>query len=208
MRAKDIMTTPVHTVTPETTLKQVAAILVTQRISAVPVVDEEGDLVGIVSEADVVGLQSIDDPRRHLLPGARRAEHPPHLAQDVMTREVVVAGEDEDVTQIARRMLARAVKRVPVVSAGRVTGIISRRDIMKVLARPDAGIEAELQSLLDDEIKMVGWFHVRVDEGVVTLTGPADEASRRLAGLLARSVPGVVEVRFETEQPDDHARGS
>ena len=201
MKAKDIMTTPVIQVTPAASLKELAGLLVDNDISAVPVVDDMGDLVGIVTEADVVPLQADPDPRRHLIPMARREGPIPETAGQVMTREVITVTPDADVTDIVRLMLERRIKRVPVVEGSRVVGMLSRRDVLKVLARSDASIEAELQDRLDDEVMLLGRFTAAVADGIVTLTGPDDVSARKLVELLARSTPGVVAVRFADPSP-------
>lgn len=196
MRAKDIMTTPVITVTPDTPLKEVAALLVDRGISGVPVVNDAEELVGIVSEADLVPLETTPDPRSRIIPRRWRWFRVPQTAEEVMTREVVALPEDADVSDVAGLMLEKRVKRIPILAGDRVVGIVSRRDVLKVLARTDAEILREVTELLDDEILMLGRFEPGVSGGVVTLTGPRDPASRRLAELLTRSVAGVIEVRF------------
>lgn len=201
MRARDIMTTEVVTVGPTTPVKAAAALLVERGISAVPVVDEDGALLGIVSEADLVGLETDLDPRAHVIPPSHHERYVPATVQEIMTREVVAASEDADAAELARLMLERRVKRIPIVSGNRVVGIVSRRDLLRVLARSDEAIRGEVEELLDDEILMIGRFAVEVSNGVVGLTGPHDPASRRLAELLARSVPGVLAVRFADGDP-------
>lgn len=190
------MSTPVITARPTTKLKAIAVLLLAKDISAVPVVDETQQLLGIVTDADLVPLQSVQDPRRHALPAEPTLPPIARCAGDVMATDVVTASEDEDVTSIARLMLERGLKQIPVVSGGTVVGIIARRDMLKVLARADASIETELQASLDDERQLIGQFHAQVVDGVVTLVGPKDERLRRLAGILARGVPGVLAVRF------------
>lgn len=200
MRVKEAMSHPAITVPPDLPVKQVAAILVEKRISAVPVVDAEGTLVGIVSEADLVPLETELDPRSHILPIPHHEGPMPHTAADVMTRDVVCISEEADVAEAARLMLQRHVKRLPAVAGGRVVGIISRRDVLKVLARSDAEIAMESRELLDDEMFMLKRFRADVEGGIVTLYGPKDPAARRLAELLTRSVPGVIQVRFADEE--------
>jgi CBS domain-containing protein len=199
MKAKDIMTTPVITASRDSQLKDIAELLVEHDISAVPIVDETGDLIGIVTEADVVRLQTVPDPRLHIIPLVGRKEHVPTRAEQVMSINVVTAAEDDDVTDVTRKMLVLHLKRIPVVAGRQVVGIISRRDILKVLARSDLSIEAELQERLEDEITLLGWFHARVKDGVATMTGPPEKGARRMARLIARSIPGVVSVRFDDE---------
>jgi CBS domain-containing protein len=193
MRIKDVMTSPVVTVTPTMRLKQVAALLVRHGFNAVPVVDE-GELVGIVSEADLVGLESSPDPRAHALRWPAPATGIPHLAGEVMTREVLALPADADAAEAARLMLDRGVKSVPVVIGRRVVGIVTRRDLLAVLARSDHAIRADVERLLADEL---GDGHRRVDvvDGVVTLAGFDGDQDGELARLLARTVPGVVEVQ-------------
>jgi CBS domain-containing protein len=196
MRTKDVMTTPVITVSAETPVKEVASVLVSNRVSAVPVVDKHEDLVGIVSEGDLVSLETTPDPRSHILPIPHQYRALPKTAADVMTRDVVTVDELADASLVARLMLEHHVKSVPVVAGKRVVGIVARRDILKVLARSDEEIQAELAELLEEEIVMVGRFCSEVSGGVVTLTGPRDKGDRGLAERLARSVPGVIEVKF------------
>lgn len=196
MRAKDIMTTPVVTVHPETTVKEAAALLVDHGISALPVVDEAGELVGIVSEADLIPLEATPDPRRQMLPTHHRPRPVPHAVGEVMTTSVIALPEDADASQAARLMLDRHVKSIPIVSGDHVTGIVARRDVLRMLARSDIDIRHEVEALLDDQILMLPRYEVDVSDGVVTLLGATNVASFRLAELLARSVPGVLEVEF------------
>jgi CBS domain-containing protein len=192
MRLKDVMTSPVVTVTPTTRLKQVAALLVRHGFNAVPVVDE-GELVGIVSEADLVRLEASPDPRAHALRWPAPATVVPHLVGEVMTREVLALPPDADAAEAARLMLDQGVKSIPVVLGCRVVGIVARRDLLGVLARSDPAIRAEVQRLLDEELG--GHRPVEVADGVVTLTGFEPGREGELAALLARTVPGVVEVQ-------------
>jgi len=193
MRIKDVMTSPVVTVTPTTRLKQAAALLVRHGFNAVPVVDE-GDLVGIVSEADLLGLESAPDPRANARRWPAPATRVPHLVGEVMTREVLALPPDADAAEAARLMLDRGVKSIPVVVSRRVVGIVTRRDLLSVLARSDPAIRAEVKRLLDEELGD-GGRQVEVADGVVTLTGFDPGRESELAALLARTVPGVVEVQ-------------
>lgn len=201
MRTKEIMSTPVITVTPSTHVKAAARLLVERGISAVPVVDADGLLVGIVSEADLVPLETGPDPRAHAIPLKRPHRTVPCRVAEVMTTQVVALPEDADAAEAARLMLRRHVKRIPIVSRGRVVGIVSRRDVIRILARPDEDIAGELEELLADDALPLDHFKVAVGDGVVTLTGPRDRNSRRLAELLARSVPGVLAVGFVPDVP-------
>ena len=198
MRVRDVMSSPVVCVPPDMPLKDVASLLVNQGISAVPVV-EGGELVGIVSEADLVPLELVPDPRAHLIPPADLPGHLPKVAGQAMTREVVALPEEADAAEAGRLLLERRIKSLPVVRGRRVVGIVARRDLLKVLARRDEDIGRDLEGLLASELGAPVPYRVTVRDGRVTLTGHADPTSRRLAGLLAREVPGVVEVRFDEE---------
>ena len=197
MRAKDIMSAPVITASPSTSLKRVAQLLLIHDISAVPIVNEVGGLIGIVSENDLLSMESVEDPRLHIFLKRRSRRRLPSKASDVMTTVVFTVTENEDVASVARLMHAMHVKRVPVLASGRVTGIISRRDILKIFARSDATILAELQQSLDDQAMVLGRFKAMVANGIVVLSGPPDPSAQNLAETLVRGVPGVVAVRFE-----------
>ena len=198
MRVKEIMSSPVVTVPPGMPLKEVANVLVRRAISAVPVVDA-GELVGILSEADLVPLELVPDPRAHLalLPEASQTAF--RVASEVMTRDVIALPEDADVADAGRLMLERGIKSIPVIRGRRVVGIVARRDLLEVLARSDQEIARDLEALLAAELGSPCPYRVTVRDGVVDLTGPADPVDRRLATLLARSVPGVLEVRLDEE---------
>jgi CBS domain-containing protein len=197
MRAEDIMTSPVIRVTPDTSIKEAAAILIQRKISALPVVNLENELVGVISEADLVVLETEPDPRRHAIPSRYRKKPIPRVVGEVMTRDVIAVPEDADVALVARLLLQHHLKSLPVVIGNDVVGIVARRDVLKVLARSDLEIHVELEDLLDEEIQMMGRFRATVADGIVTLIGPVDRASQRLAELLARSVAGVIDVRFQ-----------
>ena len=198
MRVRDVMSSPVVCVPPDMPLKEVADLLVTRAISAVPVV-ERGELVGIISEADLVPLELAPDPRAHLIPPADLPGHLPKVAAEAMTREVVALPEEADVAEAGRLLLERRLKSIPVLRGRRVVGIVARRDLLAVLARRDQDIAGDLEALLASELGAPSPYRVTVEDGSVELAGPADPTSRRLASLLAREVPGVIEVRFDQE---------
>src|SRR5215217_1919763 len=128
------MSSRVVTVPPDMRLKDVADLLVRHGISAVPVVDD-GELVGIVSEADLVPLELAPDPRAHLIPQTDAPVHLPKVAAEAMTREVIALPEDADAAEAGRLMLERRIKSIPIVKGRRVVGIVARWDLLEVLAR-------------------------------------------------------------------------
>ena len=182
MRTRDIMTSPVVTVPPDAQLKAVAALLVERGINAVPVVDAGDRLCGIVSEADLLALET----------AAR--EHPPHTAREVMSQSVYTLAEDTDAAVAARMMLRHGLKSVPVVAGDRVVGIVARRDLLRLVARGDDDVRADLERRLRNEIALLQRLRVEVADGVVTVIGAGDLGRQLVVGL-ARTVPGVVDVR-------------
>jgi CBS domain-containing protein len=203
MRAKDIMSTPAVTVRPDTPVKEVAALLVRRGFNAVPVVDDNEELVGIVTEADLVRLESMPEPQSRAIPmpSARRSGELPQTAGEVMTKRVITLPEVVHVCDVARVMLDEHVKSVPIVAGRRVVGMVVRRDVLRVLARDDGEVRAEIEELLDDEQLMLPRCSVEVRGGVVTLRGSSGTAGWRLAELLARSVPGVIDVNVFEVSP-------
>jgi len=194
MRAKDVMTSPAITVTPGTHCKDAAALLVRHRISALPVVDASGRLVGLVSEADLLPLEASPDPRSQATPLPARTIPLPQTVEEVMTPEVYTVDEDTDLGIAAQRMLEANVKRLPVLHGDQVVGIVSRHDLVRVIARADEDVEAGVQQLLTEEGMRLTSMAVRVRDGVVELTGDGDRQTMRMAEILVRSVPGVLDV--------------
>ena len=192
------MSHPVITVTPGTGIKTAARLLVKRGISALPVVDEKGGLVGIVSEADLLQMETRADPRAQATPIAPTAGTTPRTVAEVMTRDVLVVDANSEVSQAARIMLEASIKRVPVVRGRQLIGILSRRDLVRVLARPDNGIEAEIVRRLGELGLGIAPGAVSVANGVVAIQIADHGSGRRLAESVALTVPGVLEVRFVT----------
>lgn len=206
MKVKDVMTTEVVTVREDTPFKDIVELLVEHRISGVPVVDANGLLVGMVTEADLVSKKAFDLHNRRplaavaeLISGASRwsGKASGLTAGQVMSDRVVAVTPGEDVRAVARRMLDLGVKRFPVLDDGRLVGIISRQDLLRLFHRPDRDIAAELEVKLANPLYAPEDHSVTavVEDGVVTLIG-----SVRFSGEvpvvvgLASDVPGVVQV--------------
>jgi CBS domain-containing protein len=117
-----------------------------------------------------------------------------HMVREVMSQSVYTLTEDTDATAAARMMLRHNLKSVPVVAGDRVVGIVARRDLLRLVARGDDDIRADLQARLASELERLQRLRVEVADGVVTVAG-AGELGRELVAGLARTVPGVVEVR-------------
>ena len=191
MRVRDVMASPVVTVAPDAALKEVASLLVERRINAVPVVDAGDRLIGIVSEADLLSLETGQV--------AAAGGAPPHSAGEVMRQSVYTVTGDTDATAAARLMLRHRLKSVPVVDADQVVGMVTRRDLLRLLARSDEDIRADLERRVAQELEALRHAVVEVRDGVVTVD--ADGPCRQLVEQLARTVPGVVEVRSRRPDP-------
>lgn len=192
------MSRAVVTVAPDDGVKAAARLLVDRGISAVPVVDEKGRLVGIVSEADLLPIENRPDPRSQATPLLPTAGSAPRTVAEVMTREVVVVTAGTEVSRAARIMLEGGIKRLPVMRGQRLVGIVSRRDLVKVIARRDDDIEREVTRKLRELGIVSSPGAISVFDGVVTLAVSA--ANRRLAESVALTVPGVLEVRFKAKK--------
>ena len=198
MRTSDVMSRPVVTVGPDTQIKHVAATLIEHGINAVPVVDHSGRLVGIVSEADLLM------PQRDSAVGRRL----PRTAGHVMSQSVYTVTEDTDPAATARMMLRHNLKSVPVVVGDRVVGIVARRDLLRLVARGDHDIRADLECRLEEELDALQAVSMDVAAGVVTVDGATGPLGRQLLQGLARTVAGVVEVHTSRPAHDGAGRTS
>lgn len=207
MRVSEIMSHPVVTVTPTESLKDVARLLVERDISAAPVLDEGGGLVGMVSEADVMQLELHEDPRRHLRPVSHPVGGSPQHVADVMTTDVLAVPPDADVASVAQLMIDRRLRSLPVVDGRKVAGIVSRRDVLRVLLRTDADIAADLSSVLAGLPSTLGSWSVEVSQGVALWRGQGPEQIPEFLTRLAFTVPGVVDVRIEDETEHEPTDG-
>jgi CBS domain-containing protein len=210
----DVMTRDVVTVGPDTPYKHIADLLVHRRVSAVPVVDAQRRVIGLVSEGDLLAkLEYADRAPKHplasrrLRAGWRKAAG--ETAAELMTGEVRTIGPGAPVSQAARVMDAARVTRLPVVDGeGVLVGIVSRHDLIRLYTRPDA----ELCTAVEDDVLPSLWVEpgtvrVAVRAGVVTLTGRVDR--RSTASILVRvteATPGVVDVvdALEYDFDDGH----
>jgi CBS domain-containing protein len=193
-------------VTAETAgFKELAGLLAEHRISALPVVDDAGRLVGVVSEADLLLKETFGlGDNHHLVESSRaRREHAKAgalLARDLMTSPAVTIRPDAPIVEAARVMHDKAVKRLPVVDEdGRVVGIVTRSDLLQVFLRPDAQIREDItEGLIVGTLWMdPNSMEVNVTDGVVELAGWVDRKSdipilRNMIGGLD-GVVGVVE---------------
>jgi CBS-domain-containing membrane protein len=215
---RDVMTTDVVTVEAWTPFKEIVARLAEHRISAVPVMDNDGRVLGVVTEADLLLKQEHPDPELDI-PLAwskhRRLEREKAaaaVAGKLMTTPAVTVPPTATVTDAARRMHAAGVKRLPVVDeAGRLVGIVSRADLLKVFTRTDEAIRREIMQdvIVGDFMMDPSRFFIHVNDAMVVLQGRVER--RSLIPYLVRAVHAVegviqVEVRL-TYDVDDHDPG-
>jgi len=215
MKARDVMVSPVISVKPSCTVKEVAKTLLERRISAVPVVDDSGKLAGIVSEGDLMHRAEIGTQRRHswwlrVLTGddALAAEYTKAHARtvaDVMTRDVITASPDTPLHEIAALLERHSIKRVPIVRDGALLGIVSRANLLQALASSHKDLDIQLSdTAIRDRIlahlNNQPWAHtlllnVTVNGGVVDLWGiTGSDAERKAIRVAAESAPGVTAV--------------
>jgi len=193
MRARDIMSSPVTTVRPGTTVKEAANLLATHGFTALPVVDDDERLVGIVTEADLVQGRIPHDPRAHILPGYARPTGPvPSTVGEVMSTPVSAMGPGTDVADLTTALLDARQRSMPIVDGSRVVGIVTRRDLVATIARDDETVAADVRHRLEI-YGGEGRWRVECHEGLVRIGDRFDdETDRHVATVLAESVPGVV----------------
>jgi CBS domain-containing protein len=217
--ARDLMTPDVVTVPPETPVMAMARLLADRGISAVPVVDGEGKVLGIVTEADLIRRLAGEEDKPTSWFGAlfsdpasqaeRYARTHGVTARDLMTEKVVTVAPDTTAAHIAQMMEQQGIRRVVVVEGEKLKGIVSRADLLRALVAPPHE-EAELS---DERIrravmaamKKEPWtdtFYtmVEVKDGVVTFHGfRRSDAVQKALRVLAENVPGVKDIKDDTQ---------
>ena len=216
MLARDVMVSPVITVGVDATVRDVAKTLLENRISAVPVIDSKGKLVGIVTESDLMHRAEAGTERRHswwleALQGdfALATDYvKSHSAKvsDLMTRDVVTASPETPLHEIAALLEKRQIKRVPIMSNNdELVGIVSRANLLQAVATAQPKLDLQLpdaaiRQKIVDHLKKQRWTHaynlnVTVANGVVDLWGVINsEAERKALHVAAENVSGVAKV--------------
>lgn len=201
-----VMTRDVVSVTPDTPIKDAATMLAERGISGVPVCDAEGNVVGVLSEADLLVKES--GPQRatgglfawlvQTASAPDLAKLRAHTAGEAMTEPAITIGPDAPVTEAARQMVELGVNRLPVVEDGKLVGIVTRADLVRLFTRSDEEIAREIR---EDVAQRMLWIpaerlRVEVERGEVTLSGEVDtEVEAELLEKRIPLVPGVVGVR-------------
>ncbi|RSM38162.1 CBS domain-containing protein [Amycolatopsis balhimycina DSM 5908] len=193
-----VMTTEVTTVGPDTPFKAVALLLATWNISGAPVVDEDDLVLGVVSQGDLLEREA---PHGLLKPGSRQAKRKAGAAfvADLMTTPAVTVHAGDDVTVAAKLLEEHHFHRLPVVDdEGKLVGVVSRSDLLRVFLRTDHVIRDEVREevLLREMAMDPASLYVSVHNGIVTLNGTVERTSMiPVIVALVRRVDGVVEVR-------------
>ena len=208
-KVKDVMTTRVIWVKKAASFRELAAALREHKVSAFPVLDAAGKVIGVVSEADLLTKEALYGEEPGVIDGIlhRRDQEKARgiTAGELMTAPPITVRPDDSVENAARLMYSRKVKRLPVVDAnGHLVGIVSRTDLLAVFDRTDAEIRKEiLTDVLAKEFSVnPDDFTVTVKDGVVTLKGEPEtgEVGREIVGKV-RHVRGVVAVRDRLSYP-------
>ncbi|MFF2411667.1 CBS domain-containing protein [Streptomyces sp. NPDC058092] len=196
----DVMTHTAVAIGREASYKEIVELMHQWKVSAVPVLEGEGRVVGVVSEADLLPKEEFrqDDPKLpDQLEEASKADAV--LAEELMSSPAVTVHPDATLAEAARIMARKRVKRLPVVNnLGMLEGVVSRSDLLKVFLRSDEEIDEEIRSAVVAELSPSDRVEFSVLDGVVTLRGAL--RNRSLVPLLARAiraVEGVVDVRME-----------
>ncbi|MEU8251328.1 CBS domain-containing protein [Nonomuraea sp. NPDC048916] len=195
MLVREVMSSPVVTVLRTDPVRRAIRVLHGHDITAAPVVDAGGRLVGVVSELDLLRGEFEPDPRASARPVETSAEPPPRQVSEVMTGEVVTVTETTDVTKAIDLMVGKRIKSLPVLRGDEIVGMVSRRDLMAMLARPDEELRQAVLDALGEQYPFGPSWEVAVHDGVAELSGPPHRHADRIADVLARTVPGIVRVR-------------
>ena len=217
MTAAEMMTSPVVTIGPEATVRDAAWMMLTNRISAVPVLDRQNRLVGILSEGDLLRRTETGTERRRSWWGtfgvgseelaAEFVKSHGRKVSDVMSRDVITAGEDTPAAEVARLMETHGIKRVPIVADGKLVGIVSRADFLIALTGVQQGApaadgdDAALRAAIISRLGRKPWvqpsiINVAVQGGEVELTGFSDsDTQRRAIRIVVETTPGVRSVK-------------
>ena len=204
MKVRELMTEDVVSVRPEASLREAAVLLTEHRISGLPVAVGGGEVVGVLSEADIVAKASGGTGHGRLLswlfdPIAEE-KVAARTVGEAMSSPATTIAPTRPVHEAARRMISDGVNRLPVVENGKLVGILTRADIVRAFARDDGDLAAEIR---DDILRRTFWVApgsvaVTVVDGRVSLTGEVEtEADTEMLPIFVSRVPGVVSVHAE-----------
>jgi CBS domain-containing protein len=197
MKVRDVMTVRVATLRPDEALERATALFIDRRIGGAPVVTEHGEVVGVLSTSDLARIQGADGVAARVV-------------ADAMTTDLLSLDESMELSEAARALEQRRVKRAPVLRESRLVGIVTRSDLLRPHLRTDQEIRTELE--MEVLVRTLGLSprSVRVDvrQGVVHLSGMVGpEGSQTILRRLARGVDGVVAVIDDTTTSADEGEG-
>jgi CBS domain-containing protein len=189
------MSAPVITVRSDSPAKEAMKVLTDNGFTALPVVDDDA-LVGIVTEADLIQDRIPRDTRfRHGERDTNRQHTAPVSVGSVMTSPAIAMPSGADLTDLCQALLGAHIRAMPIVDGAEVVGIVTRGDIVRVLARDDLSIAADIRHRLEIYGGLNRWT-VDVQDGVVRIVDAFDDdTDRHVASMLAQAVPGVVDAR-------------
>ncbi|MFI6774788.1 HPP family protein [Nocardia sp. NPDC050412] len=175
MRVREVMQRPIIAVRHNNTAREAALMLAELGYAALPVLDQDDRLIGVVTSGDLLRAGELNDP-----------------VSAVMTTPAISVPDNAALAEVMSRLVTHGLRSVPVVDAeGRVIGMFSRGDALRIMLTPDDALTAGAQNLLDQYTGARRW-HVTVDEGDATISGRfADESERRITVALTRTVPGI-----------------
>jgi CBS domain-containing protein len=216
---REVMTTPVVTVRRTTPLKEVAQLLVENKISGLPVVDVDGTVLGVVSEADFLVKEGGPDAVRHrplarFIGESRTSRiqleklHATRAA-DAMTAPPITIESSRPLSEAAQLMTANRINRLPVVDAGRLVGIVTRADLVRAYVRSDGEL---VEAIREDVIHRMLWldpasFVVQVSGGVASISGHVERRSTAaMVEEATAAIPGVVDVKASIAWSLDDSR--
>jgi CBS domain-containing protein len=204
---RDVMTTPAVTVRPGTPCRELVAMFRRHRVSGFPVTDDDGIVIGVVSETDLLALAAADDPGpRGWRPHRRNRPADQTTAGDLMTRPAMTVSPDDLVQSAAQLMRTRGLQRLPVVGGdGHLAGVVSRSDVLSVFRRSGEEIRREVTEdvIADGFFTDPARFTVTVHNGIVTLEGAPGSAvlGASIVSQVAH-LEGVVAVRDRFTYPE------
>jgi CBS domain-containing protein len=204
MKVRELMTTEVVSVTPETPLRKAAAVLAESKISGMPVVDAADNVVGVLSEGDIVVRAGGSEKSKHGLLGwlldpdlGLEEKMTAENVGDAMSAPAVVIAPTRPVYEAARLMVHENVNRLPVVEGDALVGILTRADVVRAFSRSDEELADEIEN---EVLRRTFWLEpgrvsVTVDDGHVRLAGEVEtEADAEVLPALVARIPGVVAV--------------
>jgi CBS domain-containing protein len=198
MLVRDIMTSPAYSVKQDAALGAALQLMATARVTGLPVVDDDGRVVGIISEADLLKGDLSPDPRAHMRVSPQTTGQSKATVGQVMTMDPHTVREDSDVAELAQTFASTSWKSVPVVRGDTLLGVVSRSDVIRAMARSDQDVAAEITRTLA-ETGLQAWS-VDVAAGVVHITGTGSDRELAAVTSIAQSVKGVSHVTSQASE--------